>query len=133
MDQQQKIDAFLSSKRFAVVGASADRSKYGNKVLRAYLQHDYDAVPVNPNATTVEGLDVAHNLAAVDPPADAISIITQPHITERVVNEAIELGIKHIWMQPGAESPAAEATAQEAGINLISSGPCLLVVIGYRE
>lgn len=133
MELQEQIDSFLACQRFGVVGASPDRNKYGNKVLRAYLQKQRDAVPVNPNATEVEGIPCVAKLGQIDPAADAISIITPPPVTEKIVDEAIELGIKHIWMQPGAESDAAEHTARAVGINLISSGPCLLVVIGYHE
>ena len=63
----------------------------------------------------------------------AVSIITPPAITERVVEEAAELGIEHLWMQPGAESPRAVERARELGLNVISGGPCLLVVLGFRE
>ena len=86
-----------------------------------------------PNATEVEGLPTIATLTDSDPRVDAISIITPPHITEQIVGEAIALGISHIWMQPGAEFSSAERTATEAGINLISGGPCVLVVLGYRE
>jgi len=62
-----------------------------------------------------------------------ISVITPPKITESVVQEAIRAGVKHIWMQPGAESPAAIAAAEAAGLEVIAGGPCLLVVLGYHE
>ena len=133
MSEQDQIRAFLSGKRFAVVGASQDRSKYGNKVLRAYLQHNYDVTPINPHADEIEGLRVASSLTAVAEPVDAISIITPPPITEEVVEEALRLGIKHIWMQPGAESEAAVSRAEQAGANVIAGGPCILVLLGYRE
>ena len=63
----------------------------------------------------------------------AVSIVTPPRITEAVVEEAGRLGVRHIWMQPGAESEAAVERARELGMNVISGGPCLLVVLGYRE
>jgi len=133
MELQQQIDAFLANQRFGVVGASADRNKYGNKVLRCYRQNDLDVVPVNPNATEVEGIPAIATLTESEPTLDAISVITPPHITETIVEEAVALGIGHIWMQPGAESESAVQSATENGINVISGGPCLLVVLGYRE
>lgn len=124
---------FLAQKRFAVVGASTDRTKYGNKVLRSYLQHGKDVVPVNPKEATVEGLAAAKSLGEIQPPPDAVSVITPPKVTEAVVEEAGRLGIKHLWMQPGAESDAAVARARALGMNVIAGGPCVLVVLGFRE
>ncbi len=132
MTVQNKIDAFLAGKRFAVVGASQNREKYGNKVLRTYQQNKLEVVPINPTANEVEGLATAPNLSALATPVDGISVITPPKITEQVVQEAIELGIKNIWLQPGAESQAAIELAEKNGVNLIAGGPCLLVVLKYR-
>ena len=61
------------------------------------------------------------------------SIITPPTVTERIVQDAIAAGVKHLWMQPGAESQNAVDRAREAGLNVIAGGPCLLVVLGFRE
>jgi predicted CoA-binding protein len=130
---QDKILSFLAQKRFAVVGASQDRSKYGNKVLRVYQQNDREVVPINPTATEIEGVVAYRDLASVPGPIDAVSIITPPTVTERVVEEAIARGIKHIWMQPGAESQKAIKAAEAAGANVIASGPCILVSLHYRE
>ena len=130
MDATREV---LAQKRFAVVGASSDRSKYGNKVLRCYLQHGLDAVPVNPKDSEVEGLRAYKSLTEIEGRPDAISIITPPKVTASVVEEAGRLGIRHVWMQPGAESDAAVARARELGMNVISGGPCLLVALGFRE
>lgn len=127
------IADFLAQKRFAVVGASTDRTKYGNKVLRSYLQHDRDAVPVNPKDPVVEGRTAYKSLSDIPGRPDAVSIITPPKVTESVVEEAGRLGIRHVWMQPGAESEAAVARARQLGMNVIAGGPCLLVALGFRE
>jgi predicted CoA-binding protein len=102
-------------------------------VLRAYLQHGFDAVPINPGGGEIEGLTAYSDLKSLPATVDGISIITPPPVTEKVVEQAVALGIKHIWMQPGAESARAIETAQRAGANLIAGGPCLLVAIGYHE
>ncbi len=133
MTTQEKIETFLAGKRFAVVGASRDRSKYGNKVLRVYQQNKRDVVPVNPKADELEGLQAYPDLASIPGTIDAVSIITPPPVTERVVSEAIERGIKNIWMQPGAESKAAIKAAEESGANVIAGGPCVLVALRYHE
>jgi len=133
MNNQANIDAFLAGSPHAVVGASRDRSKYGNKVLRVYQQHQRPVYPVNPHADEVEGLTAYANLAALPEHVHGISVITPPNVTEAVVEEAGKLGIQHIWMQPGAESAAAVQRARELGMNVIAGGPCLLVVLGYRQ
>jgi predicted CoA-binding protein len=126
-------EKFLAQKTFAVVGASSDRAKFGNKVLRCYLQHGRAAIPVNPRESEVEGLKAYKSLSDIPETPDAVSVITPPAVTEKVVEEAATLGIKHLWMQPGAESAAAVKRAREAGIDVISGGPCLLVALGFQE
>ena len=133
MTVQDRIDAFLAGTPHAVVGASRDRAKYGNKVLRSYLQNDRDVYPVNPTRQEVEGLEAFPNLASLPRPVHGISVITPPEVTESIVEEAAELGITNIWMQPGAESEKALARAEELGMNLIAEGPCILVTLRYRE
>ena len=133
MTLDEKIDAFLQTGPYAVVGASNDRSKYGNKVLRCYLQHELKVFPINPGSAEIEGLKAYPNLAALPEPVSRISVITPPEITEKIVSEAIDSGVEYIWMQPGAESPTAADRAEEAGIAVVSGGPCLLVVLGYTE
>ena len=130
---EEKIAAFLHSGPFAVVGASVDRSKYGNKVLRCYQQHGKEVSPINPRATEVEGLRAYPSLGSLPVKPKAISVITPPAITERVVLEAAAAGVTHLWMQPGAESEAAIRTAESLGMSVIAGGPCILVVLGYRE
>src|SRR3972149_3871222 len=133
MTPQERIAAYLAGKRFAVVGASANREKYGNKVLRVHQQNQLDVVPVNPRGGHIEGLETYPDLAAVPGPIDGVSIITPPQVTEGVVAQAIRLGIKHLWMQPGAESDAAIESAEQAGANVIAGGPCILVALRYHE
>lgn len=129
-----RIREFLASGPWAVVGASSDRAKYGNKVLRCYQQHGRTPLfPIHPRATEVEGLCAYASLSLTPEPARAVSIITPPAVTEAVVAEAARLGIRRLWMQPGAESRRALDLAREHGLEPIAGGPCLLVVLGYRE
>lgn len=127
------IELFLKSEAFAVIGASSNRAKYGNKVLRCYLQHGKKAYPVNPHEQQIEGLSVVHFLSDLPDDVKSISIITPPSVTEQIVDEAIKKGIKNIWMQPGAESDRAILNCETNKINVIAKGPCILVVLGYDE
>jgi uncharacterized protein len=125
-----QTDRFLQASCFAVIGASGNPRKYGHKVFACYLRHGYRAYPVNPNASSILGSPCYPNLASLPEPVEAVSIITPPAVTERVMEEVIAAGVRHVWMQPGAESPLAVEKARDAGLNVISSGPCLLVKLG---
>jgi len=129
----EPIARFLESPVFGVVGASPHRYKYGNKVLRCYLQNGRPAIPVNPNEREVEGLACVAKVLDLPDEVRSISVITPPHVTEQVVRDAVRRGIQNVWMQPGAESGDAVATCRDAGLNVIADGSCLLVVLGYRE
>lgn len=133
MNIQEQIDRFLRSEAFGVVGASANRDKYGNKVLRCYQQHSLIAIPVNPKEATIEGVDCVAGIMDLPSHVRSISVITPPHVTEQVVAAAIAKGIGNIWMQPGAESSRAVDMCRENGVNVIADGSCILVVLGYHE
>ena len=127
MDGKTKIEAFLEGKVFAVAGASTNREKFGNKVLRNYLRHGLTAHPVNPRAEEIEGQRAYPDIASLPDDVHGLSIVTPPKITDQVVEEAIEKGIRYLWMQPGAESDAAVRRAEDEGLTIIHGGPCVLV------
>lgn len=129
---ESKIAKFLESPAFGVVGASTNRDKYGNKVLRCYQQNGRKVYGVNPRATEIEGAPCVAAVADLPPEVKSISIITPPAITEQVVEEAIAKGVENVWMQPGAESDKAVETCRKKGVNVIADGSCILVVLGFR-
>jgi predicted CoA-binding protein len=130
---QEVIAQYFECDSFAVVGASTNREKYGNKVLRAYQQRNLRVYPINPKADRVEGLEAYADLASLPEPVCGVSIITPPKITERVVDEAAAAGVRFVWMQPGAESDEAVRKARAHGMGVIADGSCFLVVAGYTE
>jgi len=130
---ENDISAFLAGESFAVVGASQDRQKYGNKVLRSYLQAGRRVYAINPNADEIEGQPCFPDLASLPERVHGASIITPPKVTEAIVEQAAAAGIRHLWMQPGSESPTAIQRAAELGLTLIHSGPCVLVAQGFTE
>ena len=133
MSIQEQIDQFLSAGAFGVVGASSNRQKFGNRVLRCYLQNGKRAIPVNPTEAEIEGLACVKNVEELPPEVKSISIITPPAVTEQLVPRAIAHGIENIWMQPGAESATAVKLCKENNVNVIADGSCILVVLGYSE
>ncbi len=133
MTIQQQIETFLASSAFGVIGASANRDKYGNKVLRCYLQNGKSVVPVNPAERAIEGINCIATITDLPDSVASISMITPPAVTAKLVPLAIEKGIRNIWMQPGAEHPEAVALCRQQGVNVIADGSCLLVVMGYHD
>ena len=133
MSVKQQVETFLTSPLIGVVGASNNRDKFGNKVLRCYLENDRRVVPVHPQQQEVEGLACVASVAELPDEVDSISVITPPQITEKVVQMAAAKGIRNIWMQPGAQSADAIRFCQEQDINLIADGTCVLVELGFSE
>lgn len=132
MSRPPAIERFLAVGEFAVVGASQNRDKYGNKVLRCYAQHGLPVVGVNPKLSEVEGLPCHPSLAAAAGPR-AASVVAPPAAAASIVDDALAAGCRHLWFQPGAEDAAAIDRARQAGIEVISDGPCLLVALGFRD
>jgi len=128
-----EIAQFLAVGSFAVVGVSADRQKYGNKVLRCYAQHGLPVVGVHPKLTIVEGIACHPSLASIPGPPRAASIVAPPAAAASIVADAKAAGVRQLWFQPGAEDAAAIAAAREAGLSVIANGPCLLVALGFRD
>ncbi|KAI8979918.1 CoA-binding protein [Pilobolus umbonatus] len=119
---------FIQSPYFAVVGASSARNKFGNRILRWYQVNKLNVIPVNPKEAVIETIPTVSSIEELlHPQRTALSIITPPKVTLQVLQTAKRLGIKHIWIQPGAEDIEVLKYAQEAGLNVIAGGPCLLV------
>lgn len=90
-------------------------------------------IPVHPKEKQIEGVDCIATIADLPAEVESLSVITPPAITEKIVEQAAAKGIKNIWMQPGAESPAAVQYCEEQGLNVIADGSCLLVVLRCHE
>ncbi|MDD2850292.1 MAG: CoA-binding protein [Desulfuromonadaceae bacterium] len=133
MTIQDQINQFLSSPTFGVVGASTNRDKYGNKVLRCYQQNGKNVIPVNPTEPEIEGLPCVDTISDLPQDVESISIITPPAVTAKLVPLAIAKGIRNIWIQPGAGHPEAIVLCLQHGVNVIADGSCVLVVMGYHE
>ncbi len=123
------IEVFLNASTFAVAGASQDRSKYGNKVFRAIIASGRTVYPLNPTAVEVEGHPAFATIAELPIVPESLSIVTPPTVTRQVIQQAIAAGVKNVWMQPGAEDDQACQAAQEAGLNVIDDGSCILVLL----
>src|SRR3954464_11151052 len=115
-------------KTVAVVGASSDRSKFGNKALRAFQAEGHTVVPINPNEPEVEGLKTYASVLDVPGPIDMASFYVPPDVGEQVIGEVARKGIGEVWLNPGAESDALIARARALDIQPIVA--CSIVAIG---
>lgn len=113
----------------AILGASSDRTKYGNKSVRAHLQKGFTVYPINPKGGEIEGLTVYPNLASL--PAgtiDRVSVYLPPKILLAVLPEIAARGCNELWLNPGSESDEVVAAAEKLGLNVIQA--CSIVDVG---
>jgi len=112
----------------AVVGASSNRSKFGNRAVRAFQQQGYTDVPINPHETEIEGLKAYASVLDVPGQVDMVSLYVPPEIGMLVIEEIARKGIAEVWLNPGAESDALIARARALQIQPIVA--CSMVAIG---
>ncbi len=119
---------FLAKKRIAVAGVSRESggAHGGNPVYLRLRDRGYDVFPVNPNADTVEGDSAYPNLGTIPGSVEAVVIATHPKVARDVMQQCIDLGIKHVWMHrgPGGGSVNHEAAemGRGAGITVLEGG-----------
>ena len=114
----------------AVIGASSNPSKFGNRAVRAYLRQGYTVVPINPNEPEVEGLPTYPTVLDVPGPIDMASFYVPPDIGEQVIEQVARKGIAEVWLNPGAESDELVARARALGIQPIQA--CSIIAIGQN-
>ncbi|MBI3861412.1 MAG: CoA-binding protein [Planctomycetia bacterium] len=119
----------MSKPTVAILGASRDRRKYGNKSVRAHRQQGYEVFPVNPHADEIEGLKAYPDLASVPGgPLDRISVYLPPDVAIGLLEEIQSRGAKEVWFNPGSDSPALVARAEALGLDIIRA--CSIVDVG---
>lgn len=116
------------SKTVAVIGASSDRRKYGNKALRAFAKQGYSVIAINPNEAEVEGYRTYGSVLDVPGPIDMATIYVQPEVALRIVEELAQKKVGEVWLNPGADGPAVVRRARELGLNTIQA--CSIMGIG---
>ena len=116
---EDRIEEFIGKRVWAIVGASHDPAKYGNKIARDLHNAGYIAYPINPKEGEIEGLKVYASLADLPEKPDVVDIVVPPALTEKVVRQVHELGLPRVWMQPGSESEEAVRFCEGHGIGVI--------------
>lgn len=118
----------LQQKKWAVVGASDNKDKFGFKIYRKLKAHGYEVYPVNPGIAEVLGDKCYANLAELPVKVEVVDFVVNEKIGLTVLQEMQELGIKTAWLQPGADSKVVIEKAQELGITALPA--CVLVELG---
>ena len=114
----------------AVIGASSNRTKFGNRALRAFRQQGFTVVPINPHEMEVEGVKAYGSVLEFPGTIDMASLYVPPEVGEHVIVEIAQKGIAEVWLNPGAESDALIARAKSLNISPIIA--CSIVVIGQN-
>ena len=112
----------------AVIGASNNRRKFGNRALRAYRDQGYTVVPINPHEPEVEGLKAYASVLDVPGPIDMASFYVPPEIGEEIIGEMARKQIAEVWLNPGAESDELIARARARASKPIVA--CSIVALG---
>ncbi|HUF47836.1 MAG TPA: CoA-binding protein [Vicinamibacterales bacterium] len=114
----------------AVIGASADRAKYGNKAVRAFRHQGWRVVPVNPAAEAVEGERAYASVLDYDGVIDEATLYVPPAVGLGVLDQLAQKGIRRVWLNPGADAPAVVARARALGLEAIVA--CSILSVGEQ-
>ena len=116
------------SKVVAVIGASSNRQKFGNRAVRAFKDQGYTVVPINPHEQEVEGLKTYASVLDVPGPIDMATFYVPPDVGEQIIGDVARKNIPEVWLNPGAESEELIARARALSIRPIVA--CSIVAIG---
>jgi uncharacterized protein len=119
----------MTAKTVAIIGASANRAKFGNKAVRAYLDAGWTVFPIHPTLTKVEGLPAYRDLESIPVASlDHVSFYVPPHIGVDLLDQVQRKSPREVWLNPGSESPKILARAEELGLNVIQA--CSILGVG---
>ncbi len=121
---RELAEDFLAQKRLAMVGVSRQPQDFTRALFRELCRRGYDVVPVNPEATEVEGRRCFARLQDIAPPVDGALLLTSPRVTDAVVRDCAEAGVRRVWMHQGAGlgavSEAAVRFCEERNIAVVA-------------
>jgi predicted CoA-binding protein len=115
-------------KAIAIIGASNDRAKFGNKAVRAFAQQGYQVFPVNPKETEIEGWPVFKSIRNVPVRPQRVSVYLPPPVLLPLLPDIAARGCDELWLNPGTESEDVVAAAERLGLNVVQA--CSIVGIG---
>ncbi len=120
------VKEFLKQKRFAVIGSFRNETKHAYKIFNTLIKMGYEVFPVNPSISEVEGRVCYKTISDIPCKVDVVDIVTPPLITEGILKECLQKGIKRAWIQPGAENQSAIKFCHDNNIKVIY-GVCVML------
>ena len=129
---EKLINEMLDQKKWAVVGASRNKDKFGYRIYQLLKDQGYDTVPINPVYNDIEGDLTKTDLLGLDEKVDCVSVVVSPKRAKKVVKDAIATGIENIWFQPGTYNSEIIELAKEGNLNVVYDH-CVLVELGKRD
>lgn len=112
----------------AVIGASNDRRKYGNKAVRAYLENEYKVFPVNPREESVEGIKAFHSVEEIPEPVEIVSMYVPPAVGMKMLEAIANIGPQEVWLNPGSESDDLIEAAADLKLRVVVA--CSITALG---
>ena len=112
----------------AIIGASNNRAKFGNKAVRAFRQQGYAVYPVNPKEAAIEGLSAYRSIRDVPVRPQMVSVYLPPPALLKILPDIAARGCDTLWLNPGTESDDVLAAAERLGLNVIQA--CSIVGVG---
>ena len=116
------------SKIVAIIGASTNRNKFGNKALRAFERQGFTVLAINPNEVEVEGHKTYATVLDVPGPIDMATVYVPPRVGVHVMEQLARKGVPEVWLNPGADGDEVVARARELGLKTIQA--CSILAIG---
>ncbi len=130
MTEQDILNILKNTKTIAVVGMSTKPHRPSVDVPLYLRDHGYNIIPVNPRATEIAGMKVYPDLGSIPEKVDVVEIFMRPEEIPPVVDDAIKIGAKVVWMQQGITNPEAAAHAEESGLTAVQD-MCMRVAHRY--
>ena len=120
IDDDEAIRRILkSAKTIAVVGASTKPWRDSNSIMQFLIDQGYKVFPVNPKYSEVLGITCAPDLSSVPEKIDIVDVFRRPEVLDEIVDDALEVGVKTLWLQVGVVNETAAERAERAGLNVI--------------
>ena len=115
-------------KTVAVIGASSNRDKFGNKALRAFANKGYTVYPINRTEAEVEGHKAYASVLDVPGPIDMATIYVPAAVGVTVMDDLVKKGIPEVWLNPGADARQVVERARALGLKTVAH--CSIIAIG---
>jgi predicted CoA-binding protein len=120
-----------NNRLFAVVGATRNKAKYGYEIFRILADYGYKVYPVNPHYTSIDEATCYRSLSELPEKPEVVVTVVPPDVTEKIIDEARQLGIPTVWMPPGAGSAAAVRKCEECPVEHVDES-CVILAVKFQ-